>query len=95
MHTFKTTPKRLSIGPASQYLGISRDTLRRWEKRGKITPYRTPTNHRLYTQSQLDQVLKLKPQSPTSKSKQLLAIIIVTCFITFILGYFLLQLFTR
>jgi len=32
--------KKLSIGEASEYLGVSIDTLRRWEKKGKIEPMR-------------------------------------------------------
>ena len=50
--------KLLSIGEASQYLGLSRDTLRRWEKKGKITAFRSPTNRRYYTKEQLDKLIK-------------------------------------
>jgi len=54
--------KQLSIGEASKYVGVSRDTLRRWEKKGKITPTRSPSNRRYYTQEQLDTLLK-KPKT--------------------------------
>jgi len=97
MHTFKTPSKRLSIGPAAKYLGVSRDTLRRWEKRGKLRPLRTPTNRRLYTQDQLDRLLSDKPQPSTYQtlsSKQRHTIIILTLLITLILAY-LAQFFTR
>jgi excisionase family DNA binding protein len=50
-------PKWMTIGDAAQYLGISRDTLRRWEKRGKIKAVRSPTNRRYYTQKQLDVIM--------------------------------------
>lgn len=52
-----TTPKWISIGEAARYLGVSRDTLRRWEKRGVLKPLRSPTNHRYYTVKQLDESL--------------------------------------
>ncbi|MFC1727797.1 MerR family DNA-binding transcriptional regulator [Patescibacteria group bacterium] len=46
----------MSIGEAAKFLGISRDTLRRWEKRGRIKPVRSPTNRRYYTRKQLDKI---------------------------------------
>ena len=48
----------LSIGDAATRLGVSRDTLRRWEKVGKIKVYRSPTNRRIYKQSELEAVYK-------------------------------------
>lgn len=50
--------KMISIGEAAKYLNISRDTLRRWEKKGKIKPFRSPTNRRYYTKEQLDEIMK-------------------------------------
>lgn len=50
----------LSIRQASQYLHVSIPTLRRWEKEGKIKPYRTEGNHRRYTQAMLDSALSGK-----------------------------------
>lgn len=47
----------LTIGQAADYLGVSRDTLRRWEKRGKVKTVRSPTNRRYYTKEQLDQLI--------------------------------------
>jgi excisionase family DNA binding protein len=47
----------MSIGEAAKYLGISRDTLRRWEKRGRIKPVRSPTNRRYYTKELLDRTM--------------------------------------
>jgi len=44
-----STLEWLSIGEAAKYLGVSRDTLRRWEKRDKIKSYRTPSGRRKYT----------------------------------------------
>lgn len=53
-------PNWISIGEAAKYLGISRDTLRRWEKKGMIKPNRSPTNRRYYTQSLLDEAMEKK-----------------------------------
>jgi len=39
---------KISIGKAAKILGVSKETLRRWEKEGKITVFRTPQNHRRY-----------------------------------------------
>ena len=49
--------KYLRIAEAAKYLGVSRNTLRRWEDAGAITPLRTPTNKRRYTREQLDAIL--------------------------------------
>ena len=39
---------KTSIGQAAKELGVSRDTLRHWEKSGKITVERTVKGHRRY-----------------------------------------------
>lgn len=39
---------KISIGKASEELGVSRETLRRWEAAGKIVSERTPKGHRRY-----------------------------------------------
>lgn len=44
---------KVSIGRAASELGVSRDTLRRWEATGKISVERTPSGHRRYDLSQL------------------------------------------
>lgn len=44
----------LTIGEASEYLGVSIDTLRRWEKKGRIEPFRSPGGHRYYEKGDLD-----------------------------------------
>jgi excisionase family DNA binding protein len=49
--------KVIAIGEAANYLGISRDTLRRWEKRGRLKALRSPTNRRFYTKEQLDRLM--------------------------------------
>lgn len=49
--------KWIPIGEAAKYIGVSRDTLRRWEKAGRIKAQRSPTNRRYYTKDQLDQLI--------------------------------------
>ena len=44
---------KISIGKAAQELGVSKETLRRWEQSGKITSERTPKGHRRYDSSKL------------------------------------------
>ncbi len=46
----------VAIGEASQVLGVSIDTLRRWEAAGKLIPERTVAGHRRYD------LAKLKPK---------------------------------
>lgn len=48
----------ISISEAAEYIGVSQDTLRRWEKKGKLVPRRTIGKHRRYSKNQLEQVLK-------------------------------------
>ncbi len=50
----------LTIGEASEYLGISIDTLRRWERRGRIEPLRSPGGHRYYNKTDLDNLFGKK-----------------------------------
>ena len=45
--------KLLSIGDAAEWLGVSTQTLRRWEREGKLVPsHRTPGGQRRYHPSQ-------------------------------------------
>lgn len=60
----------VSIGEAAKYLGVSRDTLRRWEKKGKIKAVRSPTNRRYYTQDQLDQLMSGKESDQRQLSRR-------------------------
>lgn len=54
----------MTIGQAAKYLGVSKDTLRRWEKRLEgAKAVRSPTNRRYYTQKQLDRLMEEKTQT--------------------------------
>ena len=56
----------LAIGEAAKYLGISRDTLRRWERRGRLKSVRSPSNRRYYTKESLDDAMSGKAVETTS-----------------------------
>lgn len=50
--------EHLLIGEAASILGVSVDTLRRWEKEGKLTPQRTDGGHRRYRRADLKPLVK-------------------------------------
>ncbi|MEW6730998.1 MAG: IS607 family transposase [Acidobacteriota bacterium] len=56
---------RVSIREAAKELGVSIDTLRRWEAAGKLEVERTPNGHRRYD---LAKLRGLKPRKAKSKS---------------------------
>ena len=48
----------LTVGEAAAKLGVSRSTLRNWDKAGKLTPHRHPINgYRLYHRKELENLL--------------------------------------
>jgi len=44
----------LTIEEAAALLGVTKQTLRNWEDKGKLVPTRTVGNHRRYTRSQIN-----------------------------------------
>ena len=49
----------LTVGDAAATLGVSRATLRNWDKAGKLKPYRHPVNgYRLYNRLELVALLQ-------------------------------------
>ena len=49
----------LRISEAADYLGVSPNTLRNWERAGKIAAHRHPMNrYRLFRQQDLDSLLR-------------------------------------
>ncbi|MCY4087880.1 MAG: helix-turn-helix transcriptional regulator [Actinomycetia bacterium] len=48
--------KELAASEAARMLGISLDTLRRWDREGKITTRRDPANRRLVPRSEVDRL---------------------------------------
>jgi DNA (cytosine-5)-methyltransferase 1 len=67
----KQPSKWISIGQAAKFVGVSRDTLRRWEKKGKLKPFRSPTNRRYYTKNQLQQLMEKRGSSKVQKRASL------------------------
>lgn len=57
---------KTGIGKAAEQLGVSRDTLRRWEKAGKIIVERTAKGHRRYN---LASLLGAPPRDDQSRKK--------------------------
>lgn len=51
----------IPIGEASRDSGFSISTLRRWERAGRITVYRTPAGHRRYKRADLANLLTAQP----------------------------------
>ena len=48
-----------TIGEAADFLGVSRATLRNWDRQGKLEAVRNPMNrYRLYSHSQLERLLE-------------------------------------
>ena len=67
----------LTVRQAAAYLGVSKDTLRRWDRSRKLTARRHPiTNFRLYLKGDLDSVLRgvgtpHTPRKSARKSKKM------------------------
>lgn len=54
----------LQIKEASQFLGVTENTLRNWERDKKLNVYRNPLNkYRLYAKDDLEQLLNAVKQS--------------------------------
>lgn len=54
--------KYYSIREFSKILGVSAQTLRNWDTKGKLHPHHTSSNgYRYYSQEQLSQVMNIKP----------------------------------
>ena len=54
--------KYYSIREFSKILGVSAQTLRNWDAKGKLHPHHTSSNgYRYYSQEQLSQVMNIKP----------------------------------
>jgi len=49
----------MTVGEAAELLGVSKDTLRRWDRAGKLKARRHPiTGYRLYLKSDLKTLLR-------------------------------------
>lgn len=61
---------RLTIGKAAKHIGVSIDTLRRWEKRGVVTALRSPGGHRYFLKKDLENLFdqKYTRAAPTKRT---------------------------
>jgi len=58
----------LTVVEAAKVLGVSKDTLRRWDKKGKLTARRHPvTRYRLYLKKELENLLRTLGGGPTKR----------------------------
>jgi molybdopterin-binding protein len=61
-------PESMSIREAASVIGISVDTLRRWDRLGKVQSYRTDRNHRRILVSEVVRVSGRAPRHRTGAS---------------------------
>jgi molybdopterin-binding protein len=66
----------IRIGAAAQALGVSVDTLRRWERSGRIT-FERRGNQRVLAPEELARVLRERGTSPRSSARNRLAGVVV------------------
>ena len=60
----------LRISEAADHLGVSPNTLRNWERAGKIVAHRHPVNdYRLFKQEDLDAVLRQAERPAQRRTK--------------------------
>ncbi len=71
MSALKSNKTYLSISQAANILGVSQDTLRRYEKKGLVSPIRSRGKKRLYTSSDLFYLQQLVDKP---KTKELLGL---------------------
>jgi len=55
--------KKLTLGKASLFLGVSGTTLRHWTDEGRVRAYVTPGGHRRYEESDLDAFMRSRRQA--------------------------------
>jgi excisionase family DNA binding protein len=60
-NTKQTGDDLLSSGQAAAAIGISRDTLKRYEEQGRISSLRLPNNHRRYRRRDVEALLRTHP----------------------------------
>ena len=50
----------LSIHKAAEYLDVTEDCLRKWDKDGKLKPFKTVGGHRKYKKEDLDKMVGIE-----------------------------------
>lgn len=60
----------LTVMEAARFLGVSKETLRRWDKAGKFTARRHPvTRYRLYLKKELENLLRFLNDGSAKRSR--------------------------
>ena len=59
------TPEELTIGEAARALGVSADTLRRWDRAGRLETVRDERNRRLVPRAEVER-LRERPERPSA-----------------------------
>ena len=57
----------MNIKQAAEYLNVSQDCLRKWDKDGKLKPLKTSGGHRRYSKNMLDEYLGLQIEKEKEK----------------------------
>jgi fibronectin-binding autotransporter adhesin len=65
------TREYISIGDAAVILGVSIDTVRRWEKAGKVTANRLDGKNRYFPRDEIEKIKATQPLSTTEVAKRL------------------------
>ena len=59
----------IQVSEAAEYLGVCPNTLRNWERAGKVATYRNPMNgYRLFKREELDALLEQVQDTRKAKS---------------------------
>lgn len=56
----------MSVGDAAALIGVHVDTLKRWEKSGRISSFRTPSGHRRYARADVEALLTAEPSEASA-----------------------------
>jgi molybdopterin-binding protein len=62
-------PETLSAAEAARRLGISLDTLRRWDRAGKIEVTRDSANRRRVAASEIERLAGMRPQQLSARNR--------------------------
>ncbi|WP_053203814.1 MerR family DNA-binding transcriptional regulator [Jiangella muralis] len=63
-HAWNGDEELIPVGEAASMLGVHPDTLKRWERAGKITSDRTPTGHRRFRRGDVRTLLTPAASNP-------------------------------
>lgn len=63
--------KTYNVSEAAEKIGVSVKTLQRWDREGKLTANRTPSNRRYYTEKQLSEILNVEENKMREKFRQI------------------------